>query len=246
MRITRLYLNTKLNIHQILELDAELSHKLLNVLRLKKDDKLIVFNGEQDEYLSEIQSIHRKIVGLKILLRIVKNVESPLKIHLGQVMAKGDKMDFVVQKATELGVHRITPLSSERSVVHLKHERIEKKIEHWQKVVIHAAEQSGRTFVPQIEKPMDINEWVHDVSESTRLVLDPTGEYTLSAMEKLDSVALLIGPEGGLSPEEISFALKKGFKGVQFGPRILRTETAALAAIAALQCRAGDMCTPFG
>ena len=168
-------------------------------------------------------------------------MESVLEIHLGQVISKGEKMDFVIQKATELGVKKITPLFSERSVVHLKQDRLEKKTGHWQKIAIHAAEQCGRTVVPAIEHPIPIAEWVFNRDEKTRLGLDPLSPNGLNALPILGSVALLIGPEGGLTEQELVYAKERGFQTVSCGPRILRTETAALVAITALQCKAGDL-----
>jgi len=241
MKIPRIFQNRPLRLQDYVELNEETSHRLSTVLRLGKEQKLILFNGDGYEYLSIMtQNKHNK-VGVKIIEKIEKNLESPLDIHLGQVISKGEKMEFVIQKATELGVKRLTPLFSERGVVHLKQERLEKKQEHWQKIAIHAAEQCGRTFVPTIEKPILLTEWVFHRQESTRLILDPLASRGLSTVNVLNPIALLIGPEGGFPEEEIEYALNHTFTALRLGPRILRTETAALAALTALQCQAGDL-----
>lgn len=241
MRIPRIFQNTPFPIHGQIELDLDASRHLKNVLRLEKEDKVILFNGDGNEYLSAITLITKHTVFLKILEVTEKNCESSLKIHLGQVISKGEKMDFVIQKATELGVHSITPLFSERSVVHLPKDRMEKKIEHWQKIAIHASEQCGRTIVPKIEKPLPLFEWVHERPEKTRLVLSLSTDNTLSKLSFHDSVALLIGPEGGLTSEEVEYAKARNFTAIKLGPRVLRTETAALAIITAVQLQGGDL-----
>ena len=224
-------------------LDADISHRLHNVLRLPKGSSVILFNGDGHEYPGTIVETKANAVRINLLDCIQKDYESPLKIHLGQVISKGERMDFVIQKATELGVFAIHPLFSERCVVHLKNERLEKKIEHWQKIAIHAAEQSGRGVVPAIKNPISLTEWLHaqEIKEIPyRFFLDPNAAHTLQSIEVLGLVALLIGPEGGLTEAEIEHANKMQFKGLRLGKRILRTETAALAALTALQCKAGD------
>lgn len=241
MKFPRIFQNRPLQISDHIELDPNACHRLTAVLRAETDKKIILFNGDGFEYLSTISLIKRHRVNVTVLEKTSKNLESPLEIHLGQVISKGEKMDFVVQKATELGVKKITPLFSERSVVHLKHDRLEKKTEHWQKIAIHAAEQCGRTRVPSIEQPIPMVEWIFHRDEKTRLGLDPLSPHGLNTHAILDSVALLIGPEGGLTTEELRYAIEKGFETVSCGPRILRTETAALVAITALQCKAGDL-----
>ena len=241
MKLPRLFYNNPLQIKDQIELEPPVCHRLTDVLRLDIDKKVILFNGDGFEYLSIITFIKRNRVNLCVLAKTKKNLESLLDIHLGQVMSKGEKMDFVIQKATELGVKKITPLFSERSVVHLKEDRLEKKIAHWQKIAIHAAEQCGRTIVPPIEYPIPIAKWICTRDEKTRLGLDPLSPAGLSSLSIFGPVALLIGPEGGLSEQELIYAKEHGFKTISCGPRILRTETATLVAITALQCKAGDL-----
>jgi len=241
MKFPRLFQNRPLQISDHVALDPNACHRLTAVLRAETDKKIILFNGDGFEYLSIITLIKRNCVNVTVLEKTKKNLESVLEIHLGQVISKGEKMDFVIQKATELGVKKITPLFSERSVVHLKQDRLEKKTEHWQKIAIHAAEQCGRTIVPTVEHPVPIAEWVFNRDEKTRLGLDPLSLNGLNSLPILGPVALLIGPEGGLTEQELVYAKERGFQTVSCGPRILRTETAALVAITALQCKAGDL-----
>jgi 16S rRNA (uracil1498-N3)-methyltransferase len=241
MKLPRLFQNRPLQISDHIELDPNASHRLTAVLRAETDRKVILFNGDGFEYLSIITLIKRNRVNVTVLEKTKKNLESVLGIHLGQVISKGEKMDFVIQKATELGVKKITPLFSERSVVHLKQDRLEKKTVQWQKIAIHAAEQCGRTVVPAIEHPIPIAEWVFNRDEKTRLGLDPLSPNGLNTLPILGPIALLIGPEGGLTEQELVYAKERGFQTVSCGPRILRTETATLVAITALQCKAGDL-----
>jgi 16S rRNA (uracil1498-N3)-methyltransferase len=243
MRIPRIFQNKTLNIHDCIVLEPDLSHKLNTILRLPKNASVILFNGDGYEYTGTIVEATTKVVKIKILANYLKSCESSLKIHLGQVISKGEKMDFVIQKSTELGVLAIQPLFSERCVIHLKNDRLEKKLEHWQKIAIFAAEQSGRTLIPHVKKPITLAEWLRckEIQEiPCRLLLDPNATSSLNNVAILDTVALLIGPEGGLTKMEIEDATENHFKGLRLGKRILRTETAAIAALSALQYKAGD------
>lgn len=241
MKFPRLFQNRPLQISDHIDLDPNACHRLSAVLRLETDKQIILFNGDGFEYLSRITVMKRNRINVTVLEKSEKNLESILEIHLGQAISKGEKMDFVIQKSTELGVNKITPLFSERSVVHLKQDRLEKKTEHWQKIAIHAAEQCGRTVVPKIEHPIPLEDWVFNRDEKIRLGLDPLSPNGLNSLSILGPIALLIGPEGGLTEEELLYATHRGFQTMSLGPRILRTETAALVAITALQCKAGDM-----
>jgi 16S rRNA (uracil1498-N3)-methyltransferase len=241
VRIPRIYQNRPLQLHDSITLDKETGHRLISVLRIEKNNEIILFNGDGKEYLGIIIDLKRESIQVKITEVSEKNWESPLKIHLGQVISKGEKMDFVVQKATELGVNVITPLFSERCVVHFKKERLQKKQEHWQKIVIHAAEQCGRTLVPLIEKPISLLEWISARTEHTRLTLALTTKNPFKEVKIQESIALMIGPEGGLTTEEVEYAQHHGFTSTTLGPRILRTETAAIVALSAIQLKAGDL-----
>lgn len=213
---------------------------LVRVLRMNPGDDFVIFNGDGSEYGARMVSAGKREAIVRIGSRREPASESPLQTHLGQVMSKGDRMDWAVQKATELGVTEITLLSSQRCEVRLDGDRQDKKIQHLQNIAIHAAEQSGRVLVPAIHGPMALEEWVAGVPGALKLVLHP-GEDKTSLPEKCRAVALLVGPEGGLTDTEISAARSKGFVAAALGPRVLRTETAPVAALAVLQARYGDL-----
>jgi len=241
MRIPRIFQNIPLEINAKILLDPDATRHLSTVLRLPNDSKIILFNGDGYEYPSIINFNKRKTLEATVQDRITKTLESPLFVHLGQVISKGTHMDFTIQKAVELGVNVITPLYSARGDVHLKSEREERKLIHWQKIIIHACEQCGRTYIPKLEHPIPILEWVKNRQEKTKLVLDHRSPNSLKTIVCTKDVALLIGPEGGLSPEEISYIIHNAFINIQLGPRVLRTETASLVALSALQYLAGDL-----
>lgn len=225
-----------------LTLDHQASHHLFRVLRAKTGDAIVIFNGEGGEYNAVITQIDKKKLEVKIGEFNPHEVESPLHIHLAQGIARGEKMDFIVQKAVELGVNAITPLVTSRCNVRLDHAREERRLSHWQAVIVGACEQSGRNRLPLITSPLDFKEWLSQVKGDYRFVLSPHVDKKLSlqSIPAHASIILLIGPEGGLSDEEVAMAISNGFIPMNLGKRVLRTETAALAALAALQARFGD------
>ena len=240
-RTPRLYLERALHPHAHLILEEQISHRLNTVLRIEKDHTVCLFNGDGFEYLATITQVNRRAIHLKITEKIEKNLESPLFIHLGQVISKGEKMDFVVQKATELGVQAITPLFSERCVVHVSADRLEKKQDHWKKIAIHAAEQCGRVSIPIIHAPIPLMTWVFNATEMHRLVLSLNATQSLKKIPLSTSIAALTGPEGGLTEAEVDFAVAQNFIPIMLGPRVLRTETAALTILSLLQYQFGDL-----
>lgn len=241
MRIPRFFQDIELRANTEITLDDNAAGHLRNVLRLPVAAKVIVFNGRGGEYAGEVSQISRQSVQINIQQLIERDVETPLKIHLGQAIAKGDRMDMVMQKAVELGVNEITPLFTERCNVQLDKARIQKKMRHWQGIIINACEQSGRNHVPVLHEPLPLNEWLQKTRADLSLVLDPCAKDAIDIHSiQPHSTRLLIGPEGGLSEAEVNQALQQQFKGLRLGPRILRTETAALAAISVLQCWWGD------
>lgn len=247
MRIPRVFQNRPLDFPLQFYLDEAAANHLITVLRLDVHNQIILFNGDGNEYPAIITHINRKSVEVNIKNKIEKNRESPLKIHLGQAIAKGERMDLIVQKATELGVTEITPLFSTRSEVRLKGEREQKKLNHWHKVIQSACEQSGRNHMPALYSPVQIHEWINNVSDTVghiKIMLDTQAQHSLNRdlLKQSKTIYLLIGPEGGLSVEEKLFAEKNNFSGILLGPRILRTETASLAALSVLQYLAGDFC----
>lgn len=241
MRIPRIYTGQPLAAGTLLELDSSAARHVHQVLRLKAGHELQLFNGSGAEFSAVIDSADRKRVNVRVEQQLPARVtESPLQIHLGIAISKGDRMDWVLQKATELGAGSITPLFSRRVDVKLNEERRAKKQQHWQQVIISACEQCGRNRLPELGAATELNAWLPTVEAERKFVLAP-GENALSQQQAAGSVALLIGPEGGLEEGEIQAAAQAGFTPLALGPRILRTETAPLAAIAILQHLWGDL-----
>lgn len=239
--MTRIFEPSELKIHSTLELNENAAHHLARVLRSKIGEQIILFNGRGGEYLAEITKIDKKGVAVRILSFNEKNVESPINIHLAQGIARGEKMDFIIQKAIELGVTHITPLITTRSNVRLDNERSEKRLAHWRAVAISACEQSGRTIVPEIFATTTLDKYLDKAEADLRFVLTPhTQEKLPQHSSSIKNIHILIGPEGGLDEIEIKTALNKGFLALSLGPRILRTETASIAAISVLQTKFGD------
>lgn len=242
MRLTRIYHPAPLETGQTLILTDWASHHLATVLRAKLGQSLLLFNDTALEYQAVISKIDKKKVQVSIKETKEVMVESPLSVHLGQGLCRGDKMDFVIQKAVELGVTDITPLLTEFGNVKLNAQRMAKKQQHWQQVAISACEQSGRVKVARIHPVAPLSTWLAKVGDSLRLTLAPQGSKKLKDLpDKAESVALLIGPEGGLSEQEIHLSQQHDFLPLSLGPRILRTETAPITMLSLLQGRFGDL-----
>lgn len=243
MRVTRIFVPQPLQSGSEAALPATGAHHVARVLRLRVDDALHVFDGRGGEYAATIVSIGGDRVRVRIGDFFAGSSESSLRIELIQGVSRGDRMDWALQKATELGVAGITPVLTARSVVKLDEKQAEKKREHWRNVVIGACEQSGRTVVPEIAEPVALKEFLSGRGKlSAGVVLSPTAQISLTEMNRPASqVGLLIGPEGGLEDDEIRAAQQAGFTPVRLGPRILRTETAAVTALTALQVLWGDL-----
>ena len=242
MRNTRVFTNQALSPGLEVTLDDMASKHLGTVLRLTPGDPVTLFNGQGGEFAAAIMGSDKKKVTVLIGDYLEINRESPLLIHLGIGISRGDRMDWVIQKATEVGVTEITPLITQRTEVKLVENRIQNKLFHWQKICISACEQSYRTKIPQIHLPIKMNQWIADDKSEKKLVLHHRGENTLSAIkeEKISSISLLVGPEGGLTEEEIQASTHKNFEQLTLGPRVLRTETAPVAAISIIQSIWGD------
>lgn len=215
------------------------------VLRLRADDALTLFDATGGEYAARILSVERERVAVEVLAWRDAECESPLAITLVQALQAGEKMDLTVQKAVELGIARIVPVVSRRSVVRLDGERALRRVEHWRGVVASACEQSGRNRVPEVSALEGLERWLAKPPAPgvRRLMLAPGAAHTLATLAPPaagERIELLIGAEGGLAPEEMQAATAAGFAGIRLGPRILRTETAGLAALAAMQCLWGD------
>jgi len=241
MRISRLYVAMPLAVQETIELDENCAHYVRTVLRLKKECVVTLFNGQGGEYQSEIVEVSRKQVLVKILSFVERDVESRLQVVLGLGVSRGERMDFAVQKSVELGIAQISPLITDHCVVQLKGDKESNKIRHWQKIAQHATEQSGRTVMPDIEAVELLADWVKQQS-GLKVFLDPFATQVLQDLQTGgNKVTLLAGPEGGFSEKEREIAKQAGFIPVQLGPRVLRTETAALAALTAVQVLWGDL-----
>ncbi len=242
MRISRVYTNQALEQGTSIMLPQEQSHYLANVLRQQTGDTVILFNGTDYEYEATLIHISKKQAELKITGCIEKNVESPLQIHLAIGLAKGGHMDLAIQKAVELGVHRIIPVITEFSNVRIKADRLQNKMNHWSSIIISAAEQCGRTKLAILEQPVKLDAFLASEPVGQRLLFHPEADTTFAELDgKPDNVTLLTGPEGGFSTEEVALARDSGFKVLGLGPRILRAETAVISALACCQARWGDL-----
>jgi 16S rRNA (uracil1498-N3)-methyltransferase len=239
----RFYSPNPLNIGVIAALSENAAAHATRVMRLKVGDTLTLFCGDGVDYHCALVSVEKKTASVEVLSQEKISNESPLNMRLLQGISSGDRMDYTIQKAVELGVTEIFPLSTERSVTKLSGDRAEKRVEHWQGVAIAACEQSGRAVLPKIHFPLTLAQWLsqHDTQQSLNLLLNPVAAKTLAQLTKPENqIHLLIGPEGGLSPGEIELANQNNFQSIVLGPRILRTETAALTAISSMQTLWGD------
>ena len=245
MRIPRIYQATPLKTGESILLDAQAATHVARVLRLKQHDQIIVFNGEGGEYVGVIEAIDKRSVKIVLQSYHQPQTESPLHISLLQGISRSERMDYTLQKSVELGISEIYPITTQHVSVHLDEARAQKKLIHWQGVVNSACEQSGRDVVPEVHELASLQECVEKISAidgQTMLVLDHRATTTLEKVNTANKnrIVIVVGPEGGLSDDERGWLIEKGFIGVSMGPRILRTETAALAAIAVMQSLWGD------
>jgi 16S rRNA (uracil1498-N3)-methyltransferase len=241
MRHTRFYTSQALTSTGSVELTGSASHYLTRVLRMSEGETVTLFNGDGWNYSGEINEVLRQRVSIKLVGRHKPNNEAGLKITLVQAISRGERMDYSLQKATELGVYCIQPLICRRVEVRLDEKRKAKRMAHWQGVVISASEQCGRARIPEITEPLFLQEWLHSAGDGLRLILDPEAKTSLSSVTVSNkAVSILVGPEGGFSDEEMEQAIGHGVTAVSLGPRVLRTESAGPAAIAVLQTIAGD------
>jgi len=241
MRLSRIYISRQLTVGDTVELKDQAAHYLTRVLRLAVGDAVTLFNGNGKDYSGEVRKIDRKTVRVGLLGKQAPGTESPLKITLVQAISRGERMDYTVQKAAELGVYAIQPIFTSRVAVRLDDKRRIKRLSHWRGVVTSACEQSGRAMVPQVYEPLTLVDWLKVEDDTRRLVLNPDAGSKLSDCKiTADAVSVLVGPEGGFSEEEIDLVTANGVDSVSLGPRIFRTESAGPAALAVLQVIAGD------
>lgn len=225
-----------------LQLGGQTAHYLATVLRLREGDSIVLFDGLGSEFEAIIGTGSKRSLSVQLQSEVPGLPPSPCRITLAQGVSKGDRMDFAIQKATELGVHRIVPLLTSRCDVKLDDDRKAKRLRHWQQIAISAAEQCGRSDIPEILPFAQLHEWLDKAHQG--FILHPANEAAASldpASAGLDEPCLLVGPEGGFTDEEVGAALKAGYHAWTLGPRVLRTETAPLAAITVLQWQAGDL-----
>ncbi|GIZ10927.1 16S rRNA (uracil(1498)-N(3))-methyltransferase [Pseudomonas sp. NCCP-436] len=239
MRLSRFFIDAPLSLGQH-ELPEAQAHYIGRVLRHAAGDAVQLFDGSGQEYLGELIDVGKKSVRVELRECIAGLAESPLRIHLGQGLSRGERMDWAIQKATELGVSEITPIISARCEVRLKDERADKRLAHWRQVAISACEQCGRSVLPLIHPPLELDAWLQQVQADLKLVLHPVAT-PLQQHTPPRSLAVLIGPEGGLSDDEVARAGQLEFLPASLGPRILRTETAPVVALSVVQLLWGDL-----
>jgi len=238
MRLSRFFIDAPLSLGQH-ELPETQAHYIGRVLRHAVGDALQLFDGSGQEFLGELIEVGKKSVRVELRESFAGLAESPLRIHLGQGLSRGERMDWAIQKASELGASEISPIVSERCEVRLKDERADKRMAHWRQVAISACEQCGRSLVPTIHPPIGLGDWLERVEAELKLVLHPVAE-PLASHPRPQSLAFLIGPEGGLTEAEVARAKTHGFHAARLGPRVLRTETAPVVALSVAQQLWGD------
>ena len=243
MRVPRIYIDQSLRAGRDVLLPEQAGEHVARVLRLERGHPLILFNGDGCEYDAALASLAKRAVTAEVQAVREVDREAPLQLTLAQGIARGEKMDWILQKATELGISRFVPIVTERTEVKLDEDRAERRLAHWTSVMAGACEQSGRTRLPALEPPQRLDRWLGALGDAAalRLALIPDGSLQLRKLPQMENGAILVvGPEGGLSDHDVAMLTQTGFRGLRLGPRILRTETAGLAALAALQTIAGD------
>ena len=244
MEENRFYHSENLELKQVVELGSQTHIHATKVLRLKTGDKFALFNGDGFDYVAKVAEVTKHKTLVEIIDKYEVNHESPLTITLAQGLAASDKMDWIIQKAVELGIQSIQPLFTERSIVKLDRERADKKLEHWGTVALAACEQTGRSTIPKILSPLPLSQWLSDQEKQTetlRLILTPLKAQNINHLnQKPSSIIFMVGPEGGFSEKEMALASHSAFIPVNFGERILRTETASIVALSIMQNLWGD------
>ncbi|MCG8673562.1 MAG: 16S rRNA (uracil(1498)-N(3))-methyltransferase [Pseudomonadales bacterium] len=242
MRIPRIYQPQPIIVGNEIQLDENGSAHIGRVLRMQPGQAITIFNGEGGEYRATIEASTKKNVLVYIDSFLDDDKKSPLPIHLGQVISRGERMDYALQKSVELGVSEITPLFSMRCEVKLAGPRLEKRMQQWQQQIISACEQCGLNIPPTLNPPQVALRWFEQIDQSLKWLLHPgeTPLHDLLASERPESICLAIGPEGGFDEDEVSSAQQAGFQAVAIGPRVFRTETAPVAALSVLQHQWGD------
>ncbi|WVD66877.1 16S rRNA (uracil(1498)-N(3))-methyltransferase [Orbus sturtevantii] len=240
--MVRIFQPTPILPNSAIELDDNAFNHIVRVLRMKQGESITLFDGSNTVTPATISQINKKSLIVETANSVVENRESSLNIHLGQVLSRGEKMEFTIQKSVELGVNSITPLLSERCGVKLDTDRLDKKVQQWQKIAQSACEQCGRNIIPTINPIEKLDDWCANLDDYLKLTLHPRAKHGINQLNLSNSnIALLIGPEGGLTEAEITMTIQHQFIEILLGPRVLRTETVALSAITALQVKFGDL-----
>jgi 16S rRNA (uracil1498-N3)-methyltransferase len=243
VRQIRVFVETPLQAGRACTIEGSAANHVMRVLRLREGDAVTLFDGRGGEYSARITGFRKDSVSADVVEHREIERESALGLTLAQGISRGERMDWVMQKATELGVTRIVPVITERTMVKLDERQSERKLQHWRGIVIAACEQSGRNRVPELAGPTPLYQVIRsfDAAATTRVLLSPTGTLSARDLPRSQHIAMLIGPEGGLSENEQEAAINEGFQQVRMGPRILRTESAAIAALTVLQHNFGDL-----
>ena len=244
MRLTRVYVDTPVAAGKPVVVAGSAANHITRVLRLRSGDALTVFDGSGGEFGARIEEFRKDTVVVSVEDHRALDRESPLTLTLAQGVSRGERMDWIIQKATELGASRIVPVFTKRSVVRLDDKQAERKLQHWRAITVAACEQCGRNRLPDLVTPVDFFDVLPEsfAQGATRLLLSPSGDLRIDDLRDIQTgVTVLIGPEGGLDEVEQDSALRAGFKAVRMGPRVLRTETAAIAALTILQRYFGDL-----
>jgi len=240
MFIPRIYYPHSLTINQTINLTSEASHYVAKVLRLKDKEKIIFFNGEGGEYFAQIK-LQGKSVLASINEFVERQTESPIYIELGQGISRAERMDFSIQKTSELGVSHIAPLQTMRSIVKLDEQKKAKRQVHWQRIAISACEQSGRVQIPEVSLAQPVKSWAETKFNGCSLFFDTNSRVSLNTLPKQTRFRIAIGPESGWASEETDYLRAHNFQAVSLGPRVLRTETAGVVAMSLLQSLFGDL-----
>lgn len=244
MRLSRIYVDQNLFTGAECVLMDERAHYLLHVLRYQQGDKVSLFNGSGDEYLSEITTLNKKTIRITVGERVERSLESSLSLTLVQGISRKQKMDYTIQKTTELGVSKIAPVKTEFCNIKLDEDRKTGRENHWQNIIISACEQSGRNCLPELLRIQTLEDWMEQDRNPVKLVFDRKGDTALQDISiSHPGISVLIGPEGGLSPAELTDAKNHGYINTRLGPRVLRTESAAVIAVTACQLLWGDLGT---
>lgn len=241
MRLPRIYTPQALATGQAITLEEQASAHLARALRFQPGDQVRLFNGLGGEFLASISAISKKNVELLAGEFFVDDAQSPLQSHIAVGVSKGEKVDLIVQKCTELGVTAVYPVITERSDVKMNEERWQKKVERWQEIAISACEQSGRNLVPKVHAVQTFAQWLDSSAGFTRCIFHPDADVAFSALPVSDTIAMAFGSEGGFSASEIALAKRSGCHVARLGPRVLRAETAPIAALAIAQAQWGDL-----